>query len=167
MFILHIFVFCSQVLFNQFKYFYNLYFLLLACSQFIKELRLGALYTYWVPLVSTALCPILAHCHDQSFVSYCAVFNPLTQLFLFPLQGFVLIITIIREAVEEIRCYVRDKEVNSQIYSKLSSRGNTLMSVIPEAPPPYMLTHSKSPAVGSDSESATQPGVNDEKIQKH
>lgn len=40
-----------QVLFNQFKYFYNLYFLLLACSQFIKELRLGALYTYWVPLV--------------------------------------------------------------------------------------------------------------------
>lgn len=38
-------------------------------------------------------------------------------------QGFVLIITIIREAVEEIRCYVRDKEVNSQIYSKLSTRG--------------------------------------------
>lgn len=38
-------------------------------------------------------------------------------------QGFVLIITIIREAVEEIRCYVRDKEVNSQIYSKLSARG--------------------------------------------
>lgn len=42
---------CFQVLYNQFKYFYNLYFLLLACSQFIKELRLGALYTYWVPLV--------------------------------------------------------------------------------------------------------------------
>lgn len=43
---------CSQVLFNQFKYFFNLYFLLLACSQFVNELRLGALYTYWVPLVS-------------------------------------------------------------------------------------------------------------------
>lgn len=43
--------FCSQVLFNQFKYFFNLYFLLLACSQFVEELRLGALYTYWVPLV--------------------------------------------------------------------------------------------------------------------
>ena len=41
----------SQVLFNQFKYFFNLYFLLLACSQFVNELRLGALYTYWVPLV--------------------------------------------------------------------------------------------------------------------
>lgn len=39
------------------------------------------------------------------------------------LQGLVLIITIMREAVEEIRCYLRDKEVNSQIYSKLSTRG--------------------------------------------
>ncbi|GAA6107016.1 probable phospholipid-transporting ATPase IIA [Tachysurus ichikawai] len=81
------FTFLPGVLFNQFKYFFNLYFLLLACSQFVNELRLGALYTYWVPL------------------------------------GFVLIITIVREAVEEIRCYVRDKEVNSQIYSKLCTRG--------------------------------------------
>lgn len=39
------------------------------------------------------------------------------------LQGFVLAVTIIREAVEEIRCYVRDKEVNSQVYSRLTSRG--------------------------------------------
>uniref|UniRef100_A0A8C1KZR4 Phospholipid-transporting ATPase n=1 Tax=Cyprinus carpio TaxID=7962 RepID=A0A8C1KZR4_CYPCA len=81
------FTFLPGVLFNQFKYFFNLYFLLLACSQFVNELRLGALYTYWVPL------------------------------------GFVLIITIMREAVEEMRCFLRDKEVNSQIYSKLSTRG--------------------------------------------
>uniref|UniRef100_A0A3Q3K2N5 Phospholipid-transporting ATPase n=1 Tax=Monopterus albus TaxID=43700 RepID=A0A3Q3K2N5_MONAL len=70
------FTFLPAVLFNQFKYFYNLYFLLLACSQFVEELRLGALYTYWVPLM------------------------------------------------EKFRCYLRDKEVNSQIYSKLSTRGN-------------------------------------------
>lgn len=38
-------------------------------------------------------------------------------------QGFVLAVTIIREAVEEIRCYVRDKEVNSQVYSRLTARG--------------------------------------------
>ncbi|XP_073931086.1 probable phospholipid-transporting ATPase IIA isoform X3 [Castor canadensis] len=50
-------------------------------------MRLGALYTYWVPL------------------------------------GFVLAVTIIREAVEEIRCYVRDKDVNSQVYSRLTARG--------------------------------------------
>uniref|UniRef100_A0A673G8Y7 Phospholipid-transporting ATPase n=1 Tax=Sinocyclocheilus rhinocerous TaxID=307959 RepID=A0A673G8Y7_9TELE len=81
------FTFLPGVLFNQFKYFFNLYFLLLACSQFVNELRLGALYTYWVPL------------------------------------GFVLVITIVREAVEEMRCFLRDKEVNSQIYSKLSTRG--------------------------------------------
>uniref|UniRef100_A0A8C4SHC9 P-type phospholipid transporter n=1 Tax=Erpetoichthys calabaricus TaxID=27687 RepID=A0A8C4SHC9_ERPCA len=89
----NIFTFLPGVLFNQFKYFFNLYFLLLACSQFVPELRLGALYTYWVPL------------------------------------GFVLIITIIREAVEEIRCSMRDKEVNSQIYSKLSTRG-TIVGVV-------------------------------------
>ena len=39
------------------------------------------------------------------------------------LQGFVLAVTIIREAVEEIRCYMRDKEVNSQVYSRLTARG--------------------------------------------
>lgn len=39
------------------------------------------------------------------------------------LQGFVLTVTVIREAAEEIRCYMRDKEVNSQIYSKLTGRG--------------------------------------------
>nr|XP_008113805.1 PREDICTED: probable phospholipid-transporting ATPase IIA [Anolis carolinensis] len=81
------FTFLPGVLFNQFKYFFNLYFLFLACSQFVPEMRLGALYTYWVPL------------------------------------GFVLAVTIIREAVEEIRCCMRDKEVNSQIYSKLTARG--------------------------------------------
>uniref|UniRef100_A0A674HNA6 Phospholipid-transporting ATPase n=1 Tax=Taeniopygia guttata TaxID=59729 RepID=A0A674HNA6_TAEGU len=81
------FTFLPGVLFNQFKYFFNLYFLLLACSQFVVEMRLGALYTYWVPL------------------------------------GFVLAVTVIREAAEELRCYVRDKEVNSQIYSKLTARG--------------------------------------------
>lgn len=41
------------MLFSQFRYFFNFYFLLLACSQFVPEMRLGALYTYWVPLVST------------------------------------------------------------------------------------------------------------------
>uniref|UniRef100_A0A8D2N7E9 ATPase phospholipid transporting 9A (putative) n=1 Tax=Zonotrichia albicollis TaxID=44394 RepID=A0A8D2N7E9_ZONAL len=87
------FTFLPGVLFNQFKYFFNLYFLLLACSQFVVEMRLGALYTYWVPL------------------------------------GFVLAVTMIREAAEELRCYMRDKEVNSQIYSKLTARG-TVVGVV-------------------------------------
>lgn len=58
------------------------------------------------------------------------MFNWVWVCLIFDFQGFVLIITIVREAVEEIRCYCRDKEVNSQIYSKLSTRGKDLFSVI-------------------------------------
>lgn len=53
------------------------------------------------------------HCHP--------LHHPLVSL-----QGFVLTVTIIREAVEEIRCYVRDKEVNSHVYSRLTARGKVL-----------------------------------------
>lgn len=42
----------SQVLFEQFRMFLNLFFLIMATSQFIEELRVGYLYTYWAPLVS-------------------------------------------------------------------------------------------------------------------
>lgn len=48
------------------------------------------------------------------------------SIILVSLQGFVLTVTIIREAVEEIRCYVRDKEVNSHVYSRLTARGKVL-----------------------------------------
>ncbi len=40
-----------QVLFEQFKFFLNLYFLVIALTQFIPVLRIGYLYTYWGPLV--------------------------------------------------------------------------------------------------------------------
>ena len=40
-----------QVLFEQFKFFLNFYFLVMACSQFIPEIRVGYLYTTWGPLV--------------------------------------------------------------------------------------------------------------------
>lgn len=39
------------VLFNQFKFFYNLFFLLIALSQFIPPLKVGFLFTYVSPLV--------------------------------------------------------------------------------------------------------------------
>jgi len=45
----------------------------------------------------------------------------------------VLAVTVIREAAEEIRCYMRDKEVNSQIYSKLTARGRLSGSSAPAA----------------------------------
>uniref|UniRef100_A0A8C4Y2P8 Phospholipid-transporting ATPase n=1 Tax=Gopherus evgoodei TaxID=1825980 RepID=A0A8C4Y2P8_9SAUR len=81
------FTFIPGVLYEQFKFFLNLYFLVVSCSQFVPALKIGYLYTYWAPL------------------------------------GFVLAVTMVREAVDEFRRYQRDKEMNSQFYSKLTVRG--------------------------------------------
>lgn len=37
-------------MFEQFRFFLNLYFLIMAISQFIPAVRIGYLYTYWGPL---------------------------------------------------------------------------------------------------------------------
>ncbi|XP_023200332.1 probable phospholipid-transporting ATPase IIB isoform X3 [Xiphophorus maculatus] len=83
----NVLTFVPGVLYQQFKFFLNLYFLVVACSQFVPALKIGYLYTYWAPL------------------------------------GFVLAVTMVREAVDEVRRYQRDKEMNSQLYSKLTVRG--------------------------------------------
>ncbi|KAI4893506.1 hypothetical protein NFI96_026589, partial [Prochilodus magdalenae] len=84
----NILTFVPGVLYQQFKFFLNLYFLVVACSQFVPSLKIGYLYTYWAPL------------------------------------GFVMAVTMVREAVDEVRRYRRDKEMNSQLYSKLTVRGD-------------------------------------------
>ncbi|XP_076991298.1 putative phospholipid-transporting ATPase IIB isoform X3 [Tamandua tetradactyla] len=83
----NVFTFLPGVLYEQFKFFLNLYFLVVSCSQFVPALKIGYLYTYWAPL------------------------------------GFVLAVTVMREAIDEFRRFQRDKEVNSQLYSKLTVRG--------------------------------------------
>ncbi|XP_078608479.1 putative phospholipid-transporting ATPase IIB isoform X1 [Branchiostoma floridae x Branchiostoma japonicum] len=83
----NIITFVPGVLYDQFKFFLNLYFLVVALSQFIPDLKIGYLYTYWAPL------------------------------------GFVLSVTMCREAVDEINRWRRDREVNSQQYKKLTNRG--------------------------------------------
>uniref|UniRef100_A0A803YSR1 Phospholipid-transporting ATPase n=1 Tax=Meleagris gallopavo TaxID=9103 RepID=A0A803YSR1_MELGA len=90
----NIFTFIPGVLYEQFKFFLNLYFLIVSCSQFVPALKIGYLYTYWAPL------------------------------------GFVLTVTVAREAVDEYRRYKRDKEMNSQLYSKLTVRGTVIGVVI-------------------------------------
>ncbi|XP_058981226.1 probable phospholipid-transporting ATPase IIB isoform X2 [Musca domestica] len=75
--------FLPLVLFEQFRFFLNLYFLLMALSQFIPDIRIGYPYTYWGPL------------------------------------GFVLTVTICREAIDDYRRHQRDREVNSQKYKRL------------------------------------------------
>ncbi|CAH0722948.1 unnamed protein product, partial [Brenthis ino] len=46
----NIITFLPLVLFEQFRFFLNLYFLVMALSQFIPSIRIGYLYTYWGPL---------------------------------------------------------------------------------------------------------------------
>uniref|UniRef100_A0AC35TSQ4 Phospholipid-transporting ATPase n=1 Tax=Rhabditophanes sp. KR3021 TaxID=114890 RepID=A0AC35TSQ4_9BILA len=46
----NVFTFIPLVLFQQFKFFLNLYFLLMAFSQFIPQIQIGAPITYWGPL---------------------------------------------------------------------------------------------------------------------
>lgn len=58
-------------------------------SQFIPDIKIGYLYTYWVPLC------------------------------------FVLAVTLCREAVDDLRRYKRDKEVNNQKYYRLVKGSNT------------------------------------------
>uniref|UniRef100_A0A8B9HVS2 P-type phospholipid transporter n=1 Tax=Astyanax mexicanus TaxID=7994 RepID=A0A8B9HVS2_ASTMX len=91
----NILTFVPGVLYQQFKFFLNLYFLVVACSQFVPSLKIGYLYTYWAPL------------------------------------GFVLAVTMVREAVDEVRRYRRDKEMNSQLYSKLTVRVSMCESEMP------------------------------------
>ncbi|XP_066600374.1 probable phospholipid-transporting ATPase IIB isoform X2 [Prorops nasuta] len=55
----NVLTFLPMVLFQQFKFFLNLYFLLMAISQFIPDIRIGYLYTYWGPLcfvLSVTIC---------------------------------------------------------------------------------------------------------------
>ena len=44
------------------------------------------------------------------------------NLIIFP-QGFVIMVTLIREAVDDVRRWQRDKEVNQQKYKKLTPQG--------------------------------------------
>ncbi|EDV26080.1 uncharacterized protein TRIADDRAFT_55823 [Trichoplax adhaerens] len=45
-----VFTFLPCVLYEQFRFFLNFYFLMVALSQFIPDLKIGYLYTYWGPL---------------------------------------------------------------------------------------------------------------------
>ena len=83
----NIITFLPLVLFEQFRFFLNLYFLLMACTQFIPMFRVGYLYTYWGPLI------------------------------------FVLCVTILREAIDDIKRAYRDKELNSQMYTLIGDNG--------------------------------------------
>ncbi|KAF8438445.1 hypothetical protein L210DRAFT_2265922 [Boletus edulis BED1] len=76
----NIFTFFPVVLYEQFKFFFNLYFLLVALSQFIPALKIGFIVTYVAPL------------------------------------AFVLSVTMGKEAYDDYKRNLRDREANSQKY---------------------------------------------------
>ncbi|GIZ36746.1 hypothetical protein CKM354_000021300 [Cercospora kikuchii] len=75
--------FLPRTLFNEFKFFFNMYFLLVALSQIIPALRIGYLSTYIAPL------------------------------------AFVLMITLSKEAFDDLSRRKRDREANSEPYRVL------------------------------------------------
>ncbi|KAH0580019.1 putative phospholipid-transporting ATPase IIB [Termitomyces sp. J132] len=74
------FTFLPIVFYEQFKFFFNLYFLLVALSQFIPALKIGYIVTYIAPL------------------------------------AFVLTVTMGKEAYDDYKRHLRDREANSQKY---------------------------------------------------
>ncbi|KAH3955370.1 P-type phospholipid transporter [Parastagonospora nodorum] len=81
--------FLPRTLYNEFSFFINMYFLLVAMSQLIPALRLGYLSTYVVPL------------------------------------GFVITITLGKEALDDIARRRRDAEANSEAYTVLKFEENS------------------------------------------
>lgn len=75
--------FVPLVLYEQFRMFYNLFFLLVALSQFIPALRVGFFWTYFGPLV------------------------------------FVLLVSISKEAFDDLARYQRDTNMNMFAYNLL------------------------------------------------
>lgn len=61
--------FIPQVLINQFKFFFNLFFLVIALTQFIPPLRVGFLFTYVAPLAFVLAITMLKEAWDD-FLRY-------------------------------------------------------------------------------------------------
>ncbi|KAI0331410.1 protein transporter [Cubamyces sp. BRFM 1775] len=76
----NVFTFLPLVFYEQFKFFFNLYFLLVALSQFVPALKIGFIITYVAPL------------------------------------AFVLTVTMGKEAYDDYKRNLRDREANSQKY---------------------------------------------------
>ena len=91
--------FLPRTLYNEFSFFFNLYFLLVALSQLIPQLRIGYLSTYVAPL------------------------------------AFVLMITLGKEAFDDITRRRRDAELNSEKFTVLGvSSGASEKSMPPKSP---------------------------------
>jgi len=57
--------FIPKVLYNEFKFFFNMFFLMIALSQFIPFLKVGFLFTYIAPLVFVLCVTIVKEGYDD------------------------------------------------------------------------------------------------------
>jgi len=57
--------FLPKVLFNQFKFFFNLFYLLIAISQFIPQLKVGFIFTYIAPLLFVLTLTMIKEAYDD------------------------------------------------------------------------------------------------------
>jgi phospholipid-translocating ATPase len=57
--------FLPKLLYNEFKYFFNMFFLLTALSQFVPSLKVGLLVTYVAPLVFVLTVTMLKEAYDD------------------------------------------------------------------------------------------------------
>jgi len=53
------------VLYNEFKFFFNMFFLVIALSQFVPFLKVGFMFTYVAPLVFVLLVTMLKEGYDD------------------------------------------------------------------------------------------------------
>lgn len=60
-----VFNFIPLVLFNQFKFFFNLFFLCVSISQFFESLRVGFLFTFLAPLVFVLMLTMAKEAYDD------------------------------------------------------------------------------------------------------
>ena len=100
------FTFLPIVFYEQFKFFFNLYFLLVALSQFIPALKIGL-----------CSCP-----YFSSLDSFTMNITGFIATYIAPL-AFVLFVTMGKEAYDDYKRYLRDKEANSAKYLILEPSG--------------------------------------------
>ena len=57
--------FIPKVLYNEFKFFFNMFFLLIAISQFVPFLKVGFLFTYVAPLAFVLMVTMFKEGYDD------------------------------------------------------------------------------------------------------
>jgi phospholipid-translocating ATPase len=102
----NVFTFLPIVFYEQFKFFFNLYFLLVALSQFIPALRTGKpALSFVIPMLPT----------PSSYPSVGFLITYIAPL------AFVLLVTMGKEAYDDYKRNLRDREANSARYLILAS----------------------------------------------